>query len=244
MKPAFNAPLPYRALRWLAWLLIRLLTRTEVSGVEHVPLTGPLVVAPNHLFILDPVFMLAVLPRRMTVFAADKWRGTLGGWLMSTFGNAIYVARGEPDRQALGRAARILEAGGGLGVAPEGTRSRVRSLLPGKNGTVYLASRTGAVILPVAIWGQETALRDWLHLRRPRVHVRIAPAMELPPAAKQARTADLQEYTDELMLTIARMLPPAYRGVYAERAGLQESGDGGAEGRGQASGVRGAVKGV
>ncbi len=218
MKTAPYASLPYRVLQRLAWLLIRLLTRIDVAGVEHVPLTGPLVVAPNHLFILDPVFMLAVLPRRMTVFAADKWRGTLGGWLMSLLGNAIYVARGEADRKALGRAAVVLQRGGGLGVAPEGTRSRVRSLLPGKNGTVYLASRTGAVILPVAIWGQETMLRDWLHFRRPSIHIRIAPAMQLPPEARQARTAELQTYTDELMLTIARMLPPQYRGVYAERA--------------------------
>jgi 1-acyl-sn-glycerol-3-phosphate acyltransferase len=216
MKTAPNAPFLYRGLQRFAWLLVRLLTRSEVSGIEHVPLTGPLVVAPNHLHILDPVILFAILPRRMTAFAANKWRGTLVGWLLSIVGNAIYVARGEPDRDALSRAAAVLQRGGALGVAPEGTRSRMRGLLPGKNGTVYLASRTGAVVLPIAMWGHETAIRDWLHLRRPTIYVRIAPPLQLPPEARQAKSADLQVYTDELMLTIARMLPEEYRGVYAQ----------------------------
>jgi 1-acyl-sn-glycerol-3-phosphate acyltransferase len=154
----------------------------------------------------------------MTAFAASKWRGTVGGFLLSTIGEAIYVVRGEPDRGALAKAVTVLQKGGALGVAPEGTRSRVRSLLPGKNGTVYLASRAGAAILPMAVWGQETAIRDWLHLRRPHVHIRIAEPIRLPPSARQAKTAELQEYTDELMVTIARMLPREYRGVYAEAA--------------------------
>ena len=217
MKTAPNASLFYRALQRFLWLFFRLLMHVDVAGVEHVPPTGPLVVAPNHLYVLDPIIIFSIVPRRMTVFAAEKWRGTLGGWFLSLIGNAIYVVRGEPDRAALNRAAAVLQAGGTLGVAPEGTRSRVRSLLPGKNGTVYLASRAGATILPLAMWGHENAVQDWLHFRRPHIHVHIAPPLLLPPSARQARAAELQTYTDELMLVIARMLPPEYRGVYAAR---------------------------
>ncbi len=217
MKPAPDASLFYRALQRLLWLLFRLLMHVDVAGVEHVPPTGPLVVAPNHLYVLDPIIIFSIMPRRMTAFAAEKWRGTLGGWFLSLIGNAIFVVRGEPDRDALNRATAVLQRGGALGVAPEGTRSRVRSLLPGKNGTVYLASRAGATILPWAMWGHETAVQDWLHLRRPHLHIRIAPPMLLPPNARQARAAELQTYTDELMIAIARMLPPEYRGVYGDR---------------------------
>ncbi|NTW44683.1 MAG: hypothetical protein HGB14_09690, partial [Anaerolineaceae bacterium] len=82
------------------------------------------------------------------------------------------VIRGEADRAALIQATEILRCGGALGMAPEGTRSRTGGLLPGKNGTVYLASRAGATILPVAIWGHETATHEWQRLRRPRIYVR------------------------------------------------------------------------
>jgi 1-acyl-sn-glycerol-3-phosphate acyltransferase len=136
---------------------------------------------------------------------------------MQIFADAIFVERGEPDRQAITRALEVVRQGGALGVAPEGTRSRTGGLIEGKPGTVYLASRSGAPILPVVVWGQEQAMREWAHLRRPVIHVRIADPLRLPPGAEQARSTDLASYTDQLMLTIARMLPPEYRGVYASR---------------------------
>ena len=104
-----------------------------------------------------------------------------------------------------------------MAVAPEGTRSRTGGLQQGRDGAVYLASRTGATIIPVVAWGQERAFEAWRRLRRPEIHVRIGAPIHLPPGAERGRTAELHGYTDELMLTLARMLPEQYRGVYAER---------------------------
>jgi 1-acyl-sn-glycerol-3-phosphate acyltransferase len=139
---------------------------------------------------------------------------------LRVFTNSIFVARGEADREALGKALAVLRAGQSLTVAPEGTRRRTGGLLPGKNGPVYLASRGPAPIVPVVVWGQETAMGTLRRLRRPDVHVRIGPPISLPPEAGRARSEALSEYTDELMLEMARMLPPAYRGYYRDR--LQE----------------------
>ncbi len=220
-----SSPMPfwYRLLFYLFRGLLHLLTRLEVSGREHIPASGPLIVAPNHLHVLDPVLVFSYVPLRMTAFAAEKWEGTPTGWFLSLVANAIFVERGEPDRDALTRALAVLREGGVLGIAPEGTRSRGQGLLPGKDGAVYLASRSGATILPVAMWGHETATSDWLRLRRPRVTVRFLPPITLPANARNARTAQLQVYTDEIMLALAAALPPAYRGVYAER--VAGSGD-------------------
>jgi 1-acyl-sn-glycerol-3-phosphate acyltransferase len=217
-----DAPLYYRLLQSVARFLLRLLTRPSVAGLEHVPATGALIVAPNHLHILDTVVLFALLPRRATALAADKWRDTVGGWLMRAFANAIFVARGEVDRRALTRAAAVLREGGMLAVAPEGTRSRAGGLLPGKNGTVYLAGRTGAAILPVALWGQEKMFACWRHGRRPEVHVHFGEPFRLPAGLERARPDELQTYTDELMLTLARLLPVEYRGVYADRVAREE----------------------
>jgi 1-acyl-sn-glycerol-3-phosphate acyltransferase len=67
----------------------------------------------------------------------------------------------------------------------------------------------------MAIWGTEQIIGNLKRLRRSTIHIRLGPVIQLPEG--RANTAQLEEYTDRLMLTIARMLPPEYRGVYRER---------------------------
>ena len=215
-------PLAYRLIWGMGRVLLRLLIRMDVSGEENVPESGPLILAPNHLHVLDIPVAFVVIPRRPTVFMADKWRSRVGGWIMKLMANTIFVARGEADRQALAKSLQALKGGEMLAISPEGTRSRTGGLLQGKNGTMYLASRSGAPILPYVAWGQEKAMGAWAHLRRPDVHVRIAPLMRLPVDAARAHNEDLDAYTDELMLTLARMLPPEHRGVYGGRIAHEE----------------------
>lgn len=204
------------AFRGFVLLLIRLLTRTAVEGAENIPASGAFVLAPNHIHLFDLPVIFGYLPRRTVVFAADKWqKNPLFGWLLSFFGDAIYVHRGEPDRKALGLALDVLKAGGVLGLAPEGTRSRTGGLQQGRTGVVYLALRGNAPILPVVAFGQEKAFSCWLRLRRVPITVRFGAVIHLPPG--KYRASDLDAHTDVLMMTLAQMLPPQYRGVYAER---------------------------
>jgi 1-acyl-sn-glycerol-3-phosphate acyltransferase len=212
-----KAPFHLRFARRFVQVFFGLLARMDVSGMEHIPQTGPLIVAANHMHVLDLPVVFAVVPRRQTVFAANKWQGKLAGWIMQVFADAIFVERGEPDRQAIAKALDVVKRGGALGVAPEGTRSRTGGLIEGRPGTVYLASRSRAPILPIAVWGQEHAMHEWARLRRADIHVRIAEPIVLPPDAEHARATELATYTEQLMLTLARMLPPNYRGVYADR---------------------------
>jgi 1-acyl-sn-glycerol-3-phosphate acyltransferase len=212
-----RAPFHLRFARRFVQAFFGVLARMDVAGNEFVPQAGPLIVAANHMHVLDAPVVFAVVPRRQTVFAANKWKGKLAGWIMQVFADAIFVERGEPDRKAIAKALDVVKQGGALGVAPEGTRSRTGGLIEGKSGTVYLASRSGAPILPIAVWGQERAMHEWARLRRADIHVRIAQPIILPVGAEHARATELAAYTDELMLTLARMLPPEYRGVYADR---------------------------
>lgn len=217
MRFARDVPLMYWLMQRFLWAVLKLLTRFEMTGQEHVPLTGPLIVAPNHLHSFDIPVIGYAIPRQVVVFAADKWRGKPGGWVMERITRVIYVARGEADRDALSQALAVLKDGGAMAVAPEGTRSRTGQLQPGKHGASYLASRSGATIVPVAVWGHEKAFANWRRLRRPAIHVRIGTPIRLPPGAEHARTAELHAYTDDLMLALAALLPPEYRGVYADR---------------------------
>ena len=147
MHVAKDAPFLYRFLQRVIWLVVRVIVRPDVTGFEHVPLSGPLIVSCNHLHALDIPAVGLVIPRWQAVFAADKWRGKLGGWILEHGTRVIYVARGEADREAMNQALEVLRAGGALAVAPEGTRSRTGGLQQGRDGAVYLASRTGATII-------------------------------------------------------------------------------------------------
>lgn len=208
----------YRLLQAIVRGLLGLFGSLHVEGREHFPKEGPYIVAVNHLHWMDIPVIFVILPHEVATFAAEKWeRHWFVGTLLRVFGHAIFVQRGEPDRRAITRAIRWLQAGGVLGIAPEGTRSRTGALQPGKPGTAYLATRTGVPVVPVAIWGQEKFWREVRHFRRPRVYVRIGEPLYLPAAARRAKGPELDLYTEQIMLRIAEMLPEAYRGVYRNK---------------------------
>jgi 1-acyl-sn-glycerol-3-phosphate acyltransferase len=85
----------------------------------------------------------------------------------------------------------------------------------------YIAQQSGAPILPMAHFGTEKVLRTWLRLRRPEVTVRMGPPFALPPLQAGDRSAGLRQQADLVMCHIAALLPPEYRGVYADHPQLR-----------------------
>jgi len=212
-----------RGFRFLCRLILRLVARVEVQGSEHVPSSGGVVLAGNHVsFWLDMPIYYSTVPRRTVSFAAARWKSVpLIGWLLDHATNAIYVHRGQPDAVALAQALSVLRAGGALAIAPEGTVSHDGRLLRGQPGFAYLATKAPAPIVPVASHGQERAWYFWKHLRRVPVTVRMGPKIELPKGRVGKR--GLEEYTDRVMTAVAAMLPAENRGFY--RSGTLEQVD-------------------
>lgn len=211
-----SRPFYYRLAQAIVRFLVRLLTRLDVQGLENLPATGPAILAPNHVVWFDVVPIFAYTKAPVVTFAAEKWEHhPLVGPLMRYLGNAIFVQRGEVDRRALQAAVQALKEGKVIGVAPEGTRSYTGILRKGRDGAAWLAGRTNATIVPIAIWGHEHITADWKRLRRPVVHMRIGEPFKLPPEAAQARSRDLEPYTEQIMRRIAALLPPDRRGPYA-----------------------------
>lgn len=201
-------------LRFAFWLL----TRLEISGLENVPKEGPLMVICNHMSFLDPVLLSMAIPRHITWMAkAETWRNPILRLVLSLYG-AFPVQRGEVDRQALGRALQVLRSGGVLGIAPEGTRSRVGRMARAKPGAARLALETDATILPVGITGTETAVRLWRKLRRPFITMRVGKPFKLP-AERPCTKEKQQMLADFMMYRIAELVPPQYRGVYSIQEG-------------------------
>jgi 1-acyl-sn-glycerol-3-phosphate acyltransferase len=215
----------YKLVRAIVHGLLKLLTRLQVRGLENVPPHGPYIVITNHLSMLDAPIIMDVIPATITVFAANTHRRDFFiGELMDRIG-AIWVKRGEPDREALRAALNVLKENGVIGLAPEGTRSRTGGLIQGRIGVAYLAAHANVPILPVALVGTEVGLQATLGLKRPRLTATIGPAFRLPDCGGRPTRQDLDAYTQTIMLTLARMLPERYRGVYRDAAAAAGAGE-------------------
>jgi 1-acyl-sn-glycerol-3-phosphate acyltransferase len=138
--------------------------------------------------------------------------------------DAIWVDRFGADFRALREMLSRLRRGGVLVIAPEGTRSQNGALIEGRPGVSYLAAKAGVPILPVAATGTQDALvkEQLSRLHKLHITVRIGQAFMLPSIQSHDRDAALQEYTDEIMCRIAALLPPDYRGVYADHPRLKQ----------------------
>jgi 1-acyl-sn-glycerol-3-phosphate acyltransferase len=213
--PRHTTPGKQRVIKYFLLTLLRIVARVDVQGLENLP-AGPFVAVINHLSSFDTLTGIAVGPiRPATTFAAIEHRSDpIGGWILDQLG-VIWVRRGEADRDAIKLALDELKSGTVMAMAIEGTRSRTGGLQPGKTGPAFLASRTHVPLVPGAIWGTEKIISNLKRLRRSEVHVRLGQPFHLPEG--RANTEQLEEYTDQVMLQIATMLPPQYRGVYAMR---------------------------
>jgi 1-acyl-sn-glycerol-3-phosphate acyltransferase len=211
-----------RFLRWIFNLLFALLTRREVHGRDNLPARGPYILASNHLSIFDPPLIYGLIGGpHMTGWAGEKWERHLIFGPILRMGQGIFIQRGQVDRHAIDAAVQILQQGRIFGVAPEGTRSRTGGLIRGKSGVAYLARRSMVPIAPMAITGTESLGRQLLRLRRPHLVVRFGTPFTLEARQSPDRTVSLRQDVDEVMCRIAALLPPAYRGVYANHPRLK-----------------------
>ena len=163
----------------------------------------------NGLLSPEPAYLDGLL---LTVKSETEF---IVGELMNALG-AIWVRRGEVDRESLRSALEVLKAGGVIGMSPEGTRSRTGGLLEGKIGAAYLASRADAPLVPVALAGTEIGLPSVFRLTRPRLTVTIGKPFCLPGASPRADRSQLQAHTGLIMRTLAAMLPEKLRGAYRD----------------------------
>jgi 1-acyl-sn-glycerol-3-phosphate acyltransferase len=212
-------------IRWLIRRIFNLIARLEVSGYEHLPKEGSFVIATNHLGIVDVPLAFYALDRwDMFVMIGEKWENVkLFRWVGKYF-NFLFIDRFHPDIKALRKVISLMQKNNILVIAPEGTRSRVGSLIEAKPGVSYLASKLNRPIVPVAITGteDEVLFGNLKRLRRSRFTITAGSAFALPPLPRENRDEALKQYTDEIMCHIAALLPEKYRGVYADHPRLKE----------------------
>jgi 1-acyl-sn-glycerol-3-phosphate acyltransferase len=194
--------------------LIPCFLRVDVRGIENTPRTGRLIAATNHTSFIDPILSSALLREDVLPIAKVELFGFPFGFVFYWYG-AFPIRRGEGDLAAMKRALSVLRDEHVMLISPEGTRTKSGTLESAREGTALLAIKSGAPVLPVAIWGGKLFWRNLSRLRRTYIGMRIGePLVVVGPKGKPTRD-DLRAITDEIMLYIAQMLPAEYRGVYA-----------------------------
>ena len=195
--------------KFITWVCLRVTS----EGMENLPDKGPLLIVINHLGDADAPAVIASLP-----FAPDAigkielYDLPILGKLMDWYG-VIWLHRGRPDKRALRAALEGLAEGRIIIIAPEGRYSLTGALEEGTHGAAFLAYKSGAPILPIAVIGTENAkvYGNIKKFRRAPVHVRVGKMFRLNEQAS-ARKDALTDGTSQIMAALADLLPKEYRG--------------------------------
>jgi 1-acyl-sn-glycerol-3-phosphate acyltransferase len=190
------------------------LVRPTFYGVENIPAEGPVIILMNHIGMIDPVVAGNAL-RRRSVTPLGK-REVLNYPiinLMVRMWGFVPVDREGADRTALMQTLSLLEAGHCILIAPEGTRHHEMQTL--KEGFVYLATRTNAVVVPTGLAGTDNFTSNIRQLKRTSISVTYGPAFRFKATGKVDREAMVKMAT-EAGYQIAKLIKPEQRGVYAD----------------------------
>jgi 1-acyl-sn-glycerol-3-phosphate acyltransferase len=180
-----------------------------------VPSSGPVLIVSNHVGGVDPAIIGAWSPRPVWFMAKAELFTRRWGWLMRGY-HAFPVIRHSPDRTALRRAFDLLKQGSAVVLFPEGHRSENARLLRAEPGAGFIARRSGAPLVPIAITGSQNVLSR--HSRFPRradVAMTFGEPFQLPERNRDGSPMDHQQSADYLMTKIAQLLPLENQGEYA-----------------------------
>jgi len=204
----------YLLVRFVLRPLVHVVFRPTVIGRENVPLTGPVILASNHLSFIDSIGIPLVAPRKVAYLAkAEYWRGAgFSGWVSRTLFTglgALPVERQDhrAAQAALDTAMGVLRAGGAFGIYPEGTRSRDGRLARGKTGVAWLALTADCPVVPVAVIGTDKIQPVGARWPRPHaVSVTFGEPLTFPEHRGQAGSNRARrEVTDRVMESIAAL---------------------------------------
>ncbi len=189
--------------------------RMKVRGLENFPAKGPAIIVFNHLGDWDSILLAAAVPISAECIGKielnEHW---LAGPAFRAYG-FIWVHRGQPDRRAMRAALDALAEGRMLALAPEGRQTVIGGLEAGTEGASFLAMKSGAMIVPIALTGTEIA----------HVNDHLGKWKRIPVSLSVGKPFFIQHHTDrqemirngtrQIMESLARLLPPEKRGQYS-----------------------------
>ncbi|WP_293728931.1 1-acyl-sn-glycerol-3-phosphate acyltransferase [uncultured Phascolarctobacterium sp.] len=190
----------YAVVKVILRVLFTVVLRMRVEGTENIPKDGPLVIASNHLSLLDPPVIGTAATRKVHFMAKQELFVPILGDIYKILG-AFPVRRGGADRAAIKHGIEILQSSQVLAIFPEGTRSKTGKLGKAEPGALMMASKAMATIVPCCVIGTDFQRqgRIW-----PKVTVRFGKPMYFPADAVINKEL-LHNMTEDLMQRIAQL---------------------------------------
>jgi 1-acyl-sn-glycerol-3-phosphate acyltransferase len=189
----------------------------SVNGLENVPSSGPVILCYNHINFIDPFVALHVMKRDVIpLVKVEALSYPVVGVLPSFYG-AIPVRRGEVDRRALQASLDVLAQKEMILISPEGTRND--ALIKGRAGTVFIAFHAGSPpIVPIGVdntigFPTYPFSRRW---RQTGADIKFGKPFRFRLGSRRPAKEEMERMTDEMMYTIAALLPSYRRGVYCD----------------------------
>ena len=215
--------LPYGILRAFLTPFLMLLFRPKVTGLRNVPVTGPVIIASNHLSFSDSVFMPLVVPRKVTFLAKSEYftspgpKGLLKKLTFIALGQVpVDRSGGRRSEAALITGLKVLSDGNALGIYPEGTRSPDGRLYKGRTGLVRLALESGAPIVPVAMFDTDKIQPTGKVI--PKImRVKMVFGEPIYMEGDSTNLQLLRDLTDDLMRKIQELSGQEYVDIFATR---------------------------
>lgn len=215
--------LGYHIARFFVLPLFRVIFRMRVYGLKNIPQTGGALLVCNHMHNADPLLVIAGCSRPVMFMAKKElWKVPVIRTIADIAG-AFPVQRGTADREALRIAGQKLKDGLLVAGFPEGTRS-TSGLKEPFRGLSLVALHNDAPVIPVGIVGsgdlpgnggkQQRRNRIW-----PKVTLVFGEPFHIDRISPDGKRWRAEDHADAMMLEIAKLLPPAYLGIYADRAG-------------------------
>ena len=210
---------------------LMVLFRPKVKGLRHVPGSGPVIIASNHLSFSDSIFMPLVVPRKVTFLAKSEYftspgpKGLLKKLTFIALGQVPFDrSGGRRSEAALITGLKVLAEGKCLGIYPEGTRSPDGRLYKGRTGIARLAIESGAPIIPVAMFNTEKIQPTGTVV--PKV-MRVEMIFGEPMYFEGDSTdlLHLRDVTDKIMNTIQALSGQEYVDTYATKAKKSQEED-------------------
>lgn len=211
MSEGFSIPFPRRVLRrsaarLLGRALMALFTRTTITGREHLPKEGPLILVGNHVAVMEVVLMVLYSPWLVEVLGtADIPLDPAFAFIINSYG-MIPINRGSMDRSGMNMALDVLRQKGVVGIFPEGGVWDT-SLRQGRTGVAWLSSKANAPIVPMGFGGTEGALGAILRLKRPRLTMNIGPVIPPIQVEGKGRKEALEAGANLVMERIEALIP-------------------------------------
>lgn len=180
----------YRFLVSIISVLVKLIYRVKINGIENLKDDKPFIISANHIHIFDPV-ILATLTKRQIFFLSKKelFEKKLFAKFFGKLG-VIPIDRDNTDIKAIKSCFRVIRAGNILGIFPEGTRVKTVDINNMKKGVALIALKNKVNILPIHIEGTYRIFS--------KITVDIYPMIEINNFENMEDSEAIDKLTEEL----------------------------------------------